>query len=194
LVASIGLKYHWQNEILRREIADDSPIAVIWGDESSLWATPSDARFLSRCRSYRAAMVYICQSLSSYREALPDGKAVAATEAMLANFSHKLFFALGDYATAEWAANLCGKELQQFCGGGVQHGEDDMLGLFRAPSQASTSFSEHYEYVIQPGEFITGLRTGGPVNDCLVDAILVRSGAPFSNGLPLLKVSFDQRS
>lgn len=192
-VANIGLKYYWQKEILRREITDNSPLACIWGDESSLWVTPSDAHFLSRCRSYRGCMVYICQGLNNYREALPGAKADAAIEAMLANFGHKLFFALGDYATAEWASNLCGKELKQYAGGGVQHAPYETFLPFGAQSQYSSSFQEHLEHALPPWEFMNGLRTGSPANNYQVDAVLVRSGVPFSNGLPLLDVTFDQR-
>jgi hypothetical protein len=192
-VANIGWKYHWQNDVLRREITRRSPITCIWGDESSLWVTPSDAHYLSRCRSYRGCMVYICQSLNSYRQALPGDKAEAGIESMLGNFSHKLFFALGDYDTAEWASNLCGKELRQFSGGGLQHGPSDPFSLFKEQPQFSSNFHESYEQVIQPSEFMNGLRTGSPVNRYKVDAVLVRSGVPFSNGLPFLDVTFDQR-
>ena len=58
-VANIGWKYHWQNDVLRREITRRSPITCIWGDESSLWVTPSDAHYLSRCRSYRGWAIYM---------------------------------------------------------------------------------------------------------------------------------------
>jgi hypothetical protein len=194
IVSNVGLKYHWQSEILRRDINDRSPICCIWGDESSLWVTPSDARFLSRCRSYRGSMVYICQGLNSYREALSGEKSDAVVEAMLSNFSHKLFFALGDHATARWAADHVGKELQQFAGGGVQYAPYEALSFLRGPSQTSSSYSEHFEDVIQPSSFMNGLRTGSPANDYLVDGILVRSGVPFANGLPYLYVTFDQRS
>ncbi|HEY4309322.1 MAG TPA: TraM recognition domain-containing protein [Pirellulales bacterium] len=192
-VANIGLKYHWQRDVLRREITPRSPLACIWGDESSLWVTPSDTHYLSRCRSYHGCMVYICQGLNNYREALPGDKAEAGIEAMLSNFGHKLFFSLGDHHTAAWVSELCGKELRQFAGGGLQHAPHEPFSPVGQPSQYSSSFHEQYEYVIQPAEFMNGLRTGSPVNNYMVDAVLVRSGVPFSTGLPLLNVSFDQR-
>lgn len=193
IIANIGWKYHWQAEVLRRGIADRSPIAGIWGDESSLWVTTGDAHYLSRCRSYRGFMVYICQSVNAYKHTLPGEKADAGIESMLANFSHKAFFALGDYATAEWAANLCGKELQQLTGGGVQHAPFEPFSPMREAGQYSTNFHEQFEWVMRPEEFMNGLRTGSPVNKYLVDCVLMRSGVPFSNGLPVLEVTFDQR-
>jgi len=193
IIANIGWKYHYQAEILRRAVSEKSPIAGIWGDESSLWVTSGDAHFLSRCRSYRGFMVYVCQSLNAYKHTLPGEKADAGIESMLANFSHKAFFALGDYATAEWAANLCGKELQQFTGGGVQHAPHQAFSIGREAGQHNTSFHEQFEWLMRPEEFMNGLRTGSPVNSYLVDCILMRSGVPFSNGLPVLDVTFDQR-
>jgi hypothetical protein len=192
LIANVGLKELWQNEVLRRNVKADSPISVIWGDESSIWATSSDAKYLSRCRSHRGCMVYICQSLPAYKEALPGDKAEAATESMQANFGLKVIFSLGDHATAQWCSDLVGKELQQFGGGSVQNSNE--IRLMREHSHHSSSFNEHYEHILQPYSFMNGMRTGSPVNGYMVDAVLVRSGVPFSNGLPYLNVTFDQRS
>ena len=191
-LAAIGLKWHWQREVLRRRVTKDSPIAAVWGDESSMWVSDTDATYLSRCRSCKGCMVYICQSLDSYREVLPGEKARSAVEAMLSNFSHKLFFALGDHATAEWAANLCGRDLQQFGGGGVQYGEAQPFQLLGKP-QYSSSFNTQFEYLIQPSEFLNDFRTGAAANKFMVDAILVRSGALFANGLPVTRVAFNQK-
>jgi hypothetical protein len=83
--------------------------------------------------------------------------------------------------------------LRQFAGGGLQHGPSDPFSLFHEQPQFNSSFSTTYDQVIQPSEFMNGLRTGSPVNRYKVDAVLVRSGVPFSNGLPILDVTFDQR-
>ncbi len=138
-------------------------------------------------------MIYLCQGLNSYRQVLPGDKADAAVQSMLSNFGHKLFFALGDTDTAEFASNLCGKELRQFSGGGLQHGPCDPFSFFPEDPHYSSNFHEQYEQLIQPAEFMNGLRTGSPVNRYKVDTVLVRSGMPFSNGLPFLFVTFDQR-
>lgn len=191
-IAGGGLKWMWQREGLRRRITVDSPVAVIWGDESSLWISDNDANFLSRCRSYRACQVYMCQSLNSYRAVMPGEQSKSAVDAMLSCFGTKLFLALGDSTTANYAAELCGKELTQLGGGSTQYGEADLFN-FRGPGHYSRSFSEHRDYIVQPGQFLNGMRTGGPRNKFIVDGLLVRSGVPFANGLPITRVSFDQR-
>lgn len=193
VIANNGIKLHWQKDCLRRSIHRRSPITCIWGDESSLWVNDFDAQYLSRCRSYRGCMVYLCQSVNSYRQVLPGNKADAVINGLMDGFGHKLMFSLGDSDTAEWASRLCGKELRMFLGGSSQHAPYDPFAMFAQQGQFSSNFHEQYAEVIQPGEFMNGLRTGSPVNKYQVDAILIRSGVPFSNGLPLLDVTFDQR-
>jgi hypothetical protein len=185
------MKIHWQNDILRRN--ETMPISVIVGDEASLWVTPCDAAFLSRCRSHGGAMIYACQSLANYREALPGERALQAIKAIMGNFKSRLFFSLSDYETAEDAANLVGKELTTFMGGGVQTPAFDVFKIGHKPPASNSSFSQSYEYIMQPAEFMNGLRTGGGINEFKVDAILVRGGESFSNGYPVMRVTFDQR-
>ena len=54
------------------------------------------------------------------------------------------------------------------------------------------SSNEHTEEIVQPREFMHGLRTGGPP-DFVADAIVIKSGEPFSWGGNYLKVAFSQR-
>jgi hypothetical protein len=138
-------------------------------------------------------MVYLTQSLASYREMIPDDKSDAVVNSMLANFSTKAFFALGDHDTAEWAANIVGKELQTFHGGSIGEGAFEPFSLAPQQRNFNSSFNSSYEYLLQPGQFMNGLRTGAKENRYQVDAILVRSGVCFSNGLPVMQVTFDQR-
>jgi hypothetical protein len=194
LLANIGLKQIWQKSILRRHVDAKTLPCVIWGDESSLWYAKSDAEFLSRCRQSRGAQIYLSQSLHAYKALLPGEKSDTLVNALMANFSHKLFFALGDYDTAEWAADLCGKELQTFRGGGVQLAPSQPFEMFPQSSQASGSFHEQYEYAVRPEAFMNNLRTGGLENGRRVDAILIRSGVPFRNGYNVLPVTFTQES
>ncbi|HTU26448.1 MAG TPA: TraM recognition domain-containing protein [Pirellulales bacterium] len=190
-LANGGWKLMWQKDVLRRTVDASTTVSTIWGDESSLWCTSDDAEFLSRCRSHLGSMVYICQSLHNYRGELPGEKADSHLRAMLSNFSNRLFFALGDFETAEYAAELVGKELRAFVGGGVE-AQPFEFKWGRDPYKTSSSFNQSYEYVLQPSEFMNGHRTGSAANDFQVDAFLVRS-TPLSNGLPVIQVTFDQR-
>ncbi len=55
------------------------------------------------------------------------------------------------------------------------------------------NFSESYEQILQNNVFTSGLRTGGPENQFLTDAIVIRSGMPFSNGQSFLRCTFNQK-
>ncbi len=79
-------------------------------------------------------MIYLTQSLASYRDVLPGQQADASIKALLANFTTKFFFALGDYETAEWAANLVGHELKTTVGTSLAEAEYE-FGKILPPEQ-----------------------------------------------------------
>ena len=66
---------------------------------------------------------------------------------------------------------------------------DEMMGL----QKITSNMSEHYEPTLQTNRFMNGLRTGGPSNDFLCDAFVLRSGEPFANGMNYLEVAFSQK-
>jgi hypothetical protein len=137
-------------------------------------------------------MVYLTQSLHSYYSMLKGEAGRHQADALLSNFHHKLFHALGDVQTAEWAASLIGRSLQTFIGGSSQ-GEVDMFDTMFGRTNYSGNFSEHWEQIVQNNAFLSGLRTGGPANRFLADAILIRSGEPFSSGASYLPCTFSQK-
>jgi hypothetical protein len=117
---------------------------------------------MAQCRSHRGCMVYLTQSLHSYYSALKGESGRHQADALLSNFHHKLFHALGDVQTAEWASSLIGKSLQTFVGGS-SHDEGDMFDTMFGRTNYSGNFSEHYEQILQNNAFLSGLRTGEPV-------------------------------
>jgi hypothetical protein len=48
------------------------------------------------------------------------------------------------------------------------------------------------DYWVFP-DLATGLKTGGPANDCQVSAIVTKAGKMFSGGKPAMRANFDQR-
>jgi len=60
-------------------------------------------------------------------------------------------------------------------------------------SKFTGSFNQHYEKVLQDNVFMNGLRTGGKPNDLKCDAIVIRSGEPFSSGQNWAWVTFSQK-
>jgi hypothetical protein len=188
-----GWKYLTQRANLRREVAPGSRINVIWCDEAQQFLNSGfDSHYLAQCRSHMGCMVCLTQSLSSYYSAFKGESGRSLVDALLSNFHHKLFHALGDTQTAEWAAALVGRSLQTFVGGSSRD-DGDMFDSMAGRNSYSGSFSEHYEQILQNNAFVTGLRTGGPENRFLADAILIRTGMPFSNGASFLHCTFSQK-
>jgi type IV secretory pathway TraG/TraD family ATPase VirD4 len=187
-----GWKYLAQRAILRRHVKEGDNIVTIWCDEAWQFFNSFDAHFIAQCRSHQGSLVYLTQSRQSYYAAMKGQAGRHEADAFLANFQHKVFHSLGDVETSEWACSLVGRSLQNFFGGSSQQESSVFDELFGTGSQTA-SFSEHFEAVLQPNAFLHGLRTGGPANDLLCDAIIVRSGTPFSSGQNWIKVSFSQR-
>ena len=50
-----------------------------------------------------------------------------------------------------------------------------------------------FESTLQANAFLHGLRTGGPANNFLCDAYVIRSGEPFADGRNVLLTSFRQK-
>ncbi len=186
-----GWKYLTEKAVLRRAADNASNIVTIWADEAQQFVNSYDAHYIAQCRSHRGCMVYLTQSLHSYYSALKGDTGKHQADALLTNFHTKVFHALGDVQTAEWASGLIGKELRTFIGGSMAPQEnllDDLMGR----SKYTGSFNQHFEKVLQDNAFMNGLRTGGHANGLLCDCIVVRSGEPFASGQNWLWTSFSQ--
>ncbi|MDB5346005.1 MAG: AAA-like domain protein [Schlesneria sp.] len=191
LVAA-GWKYLTQRRVLRRHAQPDDFINVIWADEYHQFVNSFDSYYIAQCRSHLGCMVVLSQSLSSYYAALKGDAGKNLADALLPNFGTKIFHALGDLKSAEWASGLIGKNLQTFFGvttGPVENIWEEMNGR----GKVTMSTTEHYESELQPAVLLNGLRTGGHVNGLICDGIVIRSGEPFSNGANWLEVTFSQK-
>ncbi len=187
-----GWKYLTQTRVLRRDAQPGEFINVIWADEAQQFVNSFDAHYLAQCRSHLGCMVFLSQSLHSYYAALPGTAGRHQADALLTNFHQKVFHALGDVETAQYASNLVGRELQTFIGGSLPPPEN-LWETVMGRSQYKGSFSQHYEDIVQSNVFMNGLRTGGRANGYLCDAVVVRSGEPFSTGQNWLWTTFSQR-
>jgi hypothetical protein len=185
-------KYAVQRHILRRHALHDANPIILWCDEYQNLANSFDATFLAECRSHRGAMVVLTQSIHGFYASMPGDAGHHQAAALLTNFHHKVFHALGDSESAAFASSLVGKSLQTFIGGSMGQ-QQSMYDELCGHGSFNGSFSQHYEKVLQDNVFMNGLRTGGKANGLLADAIVVRSGEPFSNGENWAWVTFSQK-
>ncbi len=192
LLVGACLKYVVQRDILRREATPDSGFTVVWVDEYAQWATSFDVRtFLPMCRSHRGCLVALTQSVHGLRATL-GGSSEHESNALLANFHHRVFHALGSAEDAEFASDLVGKRHRMLLGGSVAPAGSLGDELFGGRSRITSNFSTQLEAVVQPRAFLNGLRCGGPENDFCTDVIIVRTGEPFANGENVLRATFRQ--
>ena len=119
-----GAKYLVQRLVLRRKARKSDAFNVIWVDECQQAANSGDADYLAQARSHLGCLVYITQSLHSIYTAMGGESGKYEAEALLANFSHKMFFALGDSQSAEWASKHLGNRLETLIGGSVPPQQD----------------------------------------------------------------------
>jgi hypothetical protein len=182
-----------QRHVLRRHAKPGDRIIVQWIDEFQNHAFSGDSRYLAECRSHLGCQIVLTQSLHAFYAAIKGGRSGEhLADALLTNYGTKCFCALGDAKTAEYASSLVGKSLQTFIGGSMAPATDlydELVGR----SKFTGNFSEHYESVLQPNAFMTGLRTGGANNGYVADAIVIRSGETFSHGSNWLRIAFGQR-
>ena len=133
LVAT-GWKFLTQRRVLRRAATEDDCINVIWCDEAHQFVNSYDSHYLAQCRSHLGCMVFLTQSLHSYYAALKGQTGRHQADMLLTNFHTKIFHAVGDVKTAEWAAGLIGKSLQTFVGSSMAPPEslyDEFMGAAR---------------------------------------------------------------
>jgi hypothetical protein len=165
---------------------------VIWCDEAHQFVNSHDSHYLAQSRSHLGCMVFLSQSLPGYYSALKGQAGKHQTEALLANLYTKVLHSVGDYSTAEWASNLIGRERTTFIGGSMAPAESVYDELF-GNSRFTGSFSEQMSAILEPNEFMNNLRSGGAESRFVADAMVVRSGQPFSTGQNWLRVAFSQR-
>ncbi len=187
-------KYAVQRHILRRHAMHDANPIIIWSDEYQNLINSFDATFLAECRSHRGAMVVLTQSIHSFYASMPGDAGRHQADALLTNFAAaKIFHALGDDQTAAYASSLVGKSLQTFISGSTGPQGSMYDELCGGQSKFTGSFSQRHEQILQNNVFVNGLRTGGKANGLLCDAIVIRSGEPFSNGQCWQWVTFSQK-
>jgi hypothetical protein len=185
-----GWKYLTQRRLLRRAAQSDDTIHVIWCDEAHQFVNSFDSAYIAQSRSHLGCMVFLSQSLPGYYAAFPGASGKDDVLSLLANFGHTIVHA-SDAETAEWAAKSLGMRKETLFSGSAgppTDSYDQLLG----ESHATSSFSEHYEKVLQDSVFMNGLRTGGEINGRQADAIVLRFGQPFSTGDNHLFRTFSQ--
>jgi hypothetical protein len=186
-------KYATQKYVTRRNPAKWKHPIFIWADEAGKIVNSNDSFYLTESRKFGGATVFLAQSMQSFHAALSGERGKSQAELLLGCFSTKILHAIGDPGTAEWASNLLGKEVTIRHGSSISGDEHSTGSEIMGKAGMSFSTSEHVEPVLEPREFMHGLRTGGKNNGYIADAIILRTGERFSTGNSYLRCEFSQR-
>ncbi|MCB0841573.1 MAG: TraM recognition domain-containing protein, partial [Bacteroidetes bacterium] len=158
-IAQALYKYTFQKAVEQRDLRSFPNPLVLWQDEAQAFLLPGDSAFMSTCRSSRVGSVLLSQNISNFYAALGGGqKSESQVNSLLALCNTKIFHANNDHVTNEWAAKTIGM--------GIKNLTSVNIG---GPSESASS-SQHMHYLVEPREF-TMLKTGGPANRYLVDAV-----------------------
>ena len=186
-----GWKYLVQKAVLRRAARPTDPFVVVWCDEAQQTLNSFDAQFAAQSRSHLGCTVALTQSLHGVYAALRGESGKQQALAFLATMGTRIFHALGSAEDARHASDLIGRRVTLRFGGSLAPAKSMHDALF-GEDGVTASFSEQVEAIVEPRVFMSGLRTGAPANRGLVDAVVVRSGEPFSSGENFLLTTFQQ--
>lgn len=197
-VAQVIWKYAFQRSIERRDVRR-SPRPVFWfADEAQNFVTSYDMQFQTTCRAARVATVLLTQNVGNFYAALGGNeKGTAEAESLFGNLNTKVFHANSDAQSNEFAATLIGRSRVLLSSGNHSRQDADLFGSMtgiQSLGQSSTGFSETFEFEVQPSHF-SRMRTGGPANGGVIDAIVFQNGRAFAgSGRPWMPVMFKQKS
>lgn len=177
------LKYAVQTCLERRKPEQDgytTPV-LLYSDEAQYFINPIyDTAFQMTARESRVITCYITQSLHNYVISFGGSHAMSKAKALMACFGLKVFHASTDFETNKMASDIIGHKI------GILGSIQDKL------FEHSGSLSEQIMLKVHPNEFVT-LKTGGPQNDLIVEAIVVKIGPWHNTSENYLKVEFKQK-
>lgn len=195
-IANVLMKYALQRSIERRDIRKSPRPVFLFADECQHFLTSYDQMHQTTCRSAKVATVMLSQNISNFYAALGGGdKGRVETDSLVANLSTRIFCANGDAVTNEWAATQIGRTRKLFMNSSSSAPTDDWFQTVTGVGgggQSNAGMNEQMAFEVEPSVFTT-LRTGGPTNGGLIDAILYQSGRRFSDsGRTWIPVTFSQ--
>jgi hypothetical protein len=156
----------FQRAVERREPIDDKARPVfLWEDEAQYFCNPAKPRFLTTCRSKRASVVMLSQTVSNFYDAYGH-KGKHKADIIMGLPSTKLFHLSGDCETNEWASKVIARDVSY---------RFNVASNGDGSNRHQVSISEHDDFSCPPQEFM-GLKNGGRRNNLIVEGILFQSG------------------
>ena len=189
-----ALKHLVQLEALRRAVTPATRPFLLVADEYQNVVSEFDFLYASMSRSSRCPLVVCTQGHESLHAVFPGDNGKAKVNTLLGNLVSK-FYCLPTPTTAQELCEALGRRKRLLTNASTQAGgyESPLDFLLPGPSRTTGGAAETYESVLFPAE-LARMRTGGPGNRNVVDALLVQSGRVFDTGYCFTPLAFPQRS
>lgn len=180
--AQILFKYCWQRAMEKRDIKQNDRPVFLFADECQFFMHEHDQATQTTARSSRICTVYLTQNLPNLYAAMGGQKSEYKVKSFLGSLACKIFHANSDESTNKYSSELIGDAYY------VDETESTTIAQNFAQTRGR---SRKLERVVRPEEF-QRLRTGGPLNNCRVEAYLYRQGDSIMDGQNHIKMSFNQ--
>ncbi|OCX51928.1 hypothetical protein BEL04_18170 [Mucilaginibacter sp. PPCGB 2223] len=177
------VKYCWQRAMEKRKITDRPLPVFLFADEAQHFVFESDSEFQATARSSWICNVVLTQNLPNFYVAMGSDKTEYRVKSLLGNFGTKIFHANTCIETNKWASDLIG-EAEVF-------NPSNSYGFTTKEVNRGTSEALQLKKVVRPEDFVR-LKTGGPQNNYMVQAIIHRQGKPFPDGENYKRLTFYQ--
>jgi type IV secretory pathway TraG/TraD family ATPase VirD4 len=198
----LGVKYQFMQlvlgliltrQALTRTVTKDTPTVLLVADEYHKLSAPEiDVEICTLGRSMRLARITAIQSLSVLMTAMTEGiKAKHTAQSLIGNHNTKVFLQNTDPETCELFETLSGKEIRHMVGGGRSSAPQQGIDLLAVGSDFSPNFHSAY-HPRKFGSALSRLKSGGVRHGNIVSGYVFQSGTEFRNGLPFIKLEFEQ--
>ena len=178
----ILFKYIWQRAMEKRNVKENDWPVFLWADEAQNFLHEHDADYQATARSSRIATVYISQNIPNYYACMGGGQAEYRVKSFLGTLATKIFHANADIETNRYASELIGE---------IYFEEESQSTTVAEKFSQTQAKSLKLERLVRPEEFMR-LKTGGPLNNQLVEGYLHRQGDRVMKSFNHVKMVFSQ--
>jgi hypothetical protein len=176
------IKYIFQRAFERRNVNHSGRPLFIYADECQTFLHPKDSDFQNTARSSRVAVVYITQNIHNLYSSMGGNNSEHRVKSFMSTLCTKIFLANTDVETNLYASSLIGKGYRK------DYSESSTIaGKLSITESVKNELSE----MVRPEEFAY-LKTGGPLNEGLVEGYVILQGKTFDTGFNFKKVTFKQ--
>lgn len=155
----VMLKLVFQRAWLRRDLSESASAVFLWQDEFQMFVSRRDNTFQQTCRSARVAVVCLTQNILNLSEELGEQQPGSKTKSFLGNLALKVFHQQNEFESAQYAADLIGKQYR-------------FLDSYNAGASGDTSFgaAKQLVYNVEPSEFsrLTKPDSVNPISTAIV--------------------------